>query len=158
MFVNNGLLVNAPPPLPVSFRYMYTLVRPSGYLVLLSVEVGQPCLKICHHRFLRSLCSYIIHDLDIYDFFVTCEPTSPYDFMVCVGTALRGLDVFVIVLEHKEMFETCHGVSVVSLYFLALHDDDELYTCNECELVAVAGCGPDETGSVTVSGKSISPC
>jgi hypothetical protein len=78
--------------------------------------------------------------------------------MVCVGTALRGLDVFVIVLEHKEMFETCHGVSLVILYFLALHNDDELYTSNECELVAVACYGLDETGSFTVSGRSISPC
>ena len=99
-------------------------------MALLSVDVGQPCLKICHHRLLRSLCSFIIHGLDIYDFFffVTSELTSPYDFMVCVGTALRGLDVFVIVLQHTEIFETCHGFSAVILYFLALQDDDELYT------------------------------
>ena len=56
--------------------------------------------------------------------------------MVCVGTALRGLDVFVIVLERKEMFETCHAVSFVISCFLALHDGDELYTSNECQLLA----------------------
>jgi hypothetical protein len=47
--------------------------------------------------------------------------------MLCVGTALRGLDVFVIVLQRTEMFETCHGFSVVIVYFLRLHDD-ELFT------------------------------
>jgi hypothetical protein len=56
------------------------------------------------------------------------------------------------------MFETCHGVSVVILYFVALHDDDELYASNECELVSVACYGLDGTGSVTVRGRSISPC
>jgi len=71
--------------------------------------------------------------------------------MVCAGTALRGLDVFVIVFEHNEMFETCHGVSLVILYFLALHDDDERYTSNVCY-------GLDETGSFTAIGRSISHC
>ena len=50
VFVSNGVLVNLPPPLPPP-RYMYTQARPSGeslsnYVVLLWVDVGQPCTKL----------------------------------------------------------------------------------------------------------------